>query len=75
MCETYDVLPTRYPNIGNLVVVEDGPAYCGGSADVWRGKVDGCPVAVKVIRRYSTVPIARAREVSSHQRGTFVPVH
>ncbi|KAF9646439.1 kinase-like protein [Thelephora ganbajun] len=62
VCSTYGILPGRYPWINNLVVFGDGPSDHGGSADVWRGEVEGCPVAVKVTRLYSTVPMARTRE-------------
>lgn len=75
ICGTYAILPTRYPNVGNLVVVGDGPSDRGGSADIWRGEVDGCPVAVKVARRYSTVPMARTQEVGSHRHGGFTFIH
>ena len=75
VCGAYGILPTRYPAIGDLIVVGEGPSDCGGSADVWRGEVDGCPVAVKVARRYSTVPMARAREVSSHRHSSFTFAH
>ena len=67
ICAAYGILPTRYPNIGNLIVAGEGPGDCGGTSDVWRGEADGNPVAVKVTRRYSTVPVARAQEVRSHQ--------
>ncbi|KAF9781204.1 kinase-like domain-containing protein [Thelephora terrestris] len=62
VCNAHDIPPTSYPRVNSLAVSGDGPAGYGGSADIWRGEVGGCPVAVKVIRRYSTVPIARARE-------------
>jgi hypothetical protein len=65
VCNTHVIPPTSYPRVNSLTVSGDGPAGYGGSADIWRGEVGGCPVAVKVIRRYSTVPIARAREVRS----------
>lgn len=66
------MVPTRYPSISNLIVFGDRPNDYGGSADVWRGEIDGCPVGVKVARRYSTVPMAHYREVSSRRRITFV---
>lgn len=76
-CGAYGILPTRYPNIGNLraVVVGDGPNAYGGSADIWRGEVNGCPVAVKVTRRYSTVPMAHSQKVSTHWRGGSMFAH
>ena len=64
VCSSYGMLPTKYPRISNLIVFGDHPNHDGGSADVWRGEVDGCPVAVKVARCYSSMPMARCREVS-----------
>ena len=75
VCSTYGILPTRYPTVGNLVVAGDGPKDYGGSAEVWSGEVDGRVVAVKATRRYSTMSIPRAREVSSHRRSIFLFAH
>lgn len=68
VCSTHGILPTRYLRIGNLVALGDSPIGYGGSADVWRGEVSGCPVAVKVARRYLTMPDAQVREVRLHLR-------
>jgi hypothetical protein len=71
VCATHGILPTRYPRINNLVIFGDSPNEYGGSADVWCGGVDGCPVAVKVMRCYLTVPISQVREVSLHLGSSF----
>ena len=71
VCATYGILPTRYPRIENIVVLGDGPNKSSGSADVWRGEVNGRPVAVKAIRRYSTIPVSQAREVNLHLASSF----
>lgn len=71
VCATYGILPERYPRINNVVVFGDSPEFYGGSADVWRGEVDHHLVAVKVTRRYSTVPISQAQEVRSTPGGSF----
>lgn len=74
VCATHDILPTRYPRINNLAVFGESPNKHGGSADVWRGEVNGRTVAVKVTRRYSTVPVSQAREVSLHLGSDFKSV-
>lgn len=75
VCSTHSILPTRYPRIGSLAVFGDGPTGYGGSADVWRGDIGGCSVAVKVIKRYSAIPVAHTREVRLHQRRNFTPFY
>ena len=71
VCVTHGILPRRYPRINNFAAFGDNPNASGGSADVWRGEVDGRQVAVKVTRRYSTVPISQAREVNLHLGSPF----
>lgn len=71
VCVTHRILPARYLSAGNLVVPGESPDYCGGLADVWRGEVDRCPVAVKVTRYYSTAPIFQAQEVTLCLRCSF----
>ena len=45
----------------------DPPLYRGGFADVWKGKHQGCHVAVKVLRVYSTSDLEKMTSVSSNR--------
>ena len=42
------------------------PRYRGGFADVWKGEYQGCDVAVKVLRVYSTSDLTKIKSVSRH---------
>jgi len=44
----------------------DTPLYCGGFADVWKGEHQGRPVAVKVLRVYSTSDFDKIARVGSY---------
>ena len=44
----------------------DTPKYRGGYADVWKGKHQGCNVAVKVLRIYSTSDFDKITRVGSY---------
>jgi hypothetical protein len=44
---------------------EDNPLYRGGYADVWKGEYNGCDVAVKVLRVYSTSDFGKIASVGS----------
>ena len=44
----------------------DTPLYRGGYADVWKGEHQGCHVAVKVLRVYSTSDFDKVTTVGSH---------
>ena len=44
----------------------DEPLYHGGYADVWKGERQGRPVAVKVLRVYSTDDFDKITKVCSH---------
>ena len=50
-------IPICYNRLGT-------PLYRGGFADVWKGEYEGCEVAVKVLRVYSTSDIAKVTSVS-----------
>ena len=41
----------------------DTPLYHGGFADVWKGEHNGCGVAVKVLRVYSTGDLGKTISV------------
>ena len=43
----------------------DIPLYRGGYADVWKGEHQGCDVAVKVLRIYSTSDFGKVTTVGS----------
>ena len=48
----------------------DTPLYHGGYADVWKGQRQGCSVAVKVLRVYSTSDFDKIKSVSCNLDGT-----
>lgn len=72
VCGSRGILPTRYPGVSDLIVLGDCPSGQGGSAEVWRGEAKGRPVAVKAVRRYSTVPMVHDQEVSPYWGISFL---
>lgn len=53
-------IPLCYDRSGN-------PLYRGGYADVWKGEHQGCPVAVKALRVYSTSDFDKITSVGSRR--------
>ena len=65
ICGRHALLPKslRIPFCYNQI---DTPLYCGGFGDVWKGEHQGCHVAVKVLRVYSTSDFGKVTSVSPH---------
>ena len=66
MCGSQGLLP-RSLQIILRYDRSDVPSYRGGYADVWKGRYQGCYVAVKVLRVYSTSDFDKIKRVGSHR--------
>lgn len=63
MCDRLGLLPTSHMLSEGLYKTSEYPLFRGGYADVWCGKLDDHPVAIKALRIYATEDMAKVKKV------------